>query len=228
MRSHYWNDDDGDARGAACTAADLAFALSGRAIPLDYTAVLSRAVIEKLAWLASVRSAGLRLALGVESGNGWQRDDGKGALIYLSRRARLVLRLPLVRLEDASALSGKTLEIGGFPLTVGEPIVHSLTPSDTLYAQHVIDETGDEDAFLDRVARAIDALGPVPPKIMCGKKRQVASPNGWLCTRSVMVAGLAPRDSLALMAEGVGSGRLMGCGLFVPYKRFSALVRGAG
>lgn len=228
VRSHYWNDDDEQAAGSACTAADLAFALSGRAIPCDYTLALSHAVIGLLSWLPSVQGAGLRLVLGAESGNGWQRDQSNGALIYLPKRARLVLRLPLERLEDARVLAGNTLEILGFPLSVGEPSVLPLLPSDTLYALHVVDETGEENAFLEHVARAVDALGPARRKIMCGKRRRISTPGGGLGTRSVMVAALAPRDSLTLMARGIGPGRLMGCGLFVPYKRSDSLVHGAG
>ena len=227
VTSRYWNDgEEEEAAGTACKAADLAFALSGRAIPADYTFALSRAVIGYLPWLPLVQGAGLHLVHGAESGNGWQRDDADGALVYLPRRARLVLRLPQERLDDARALAGNTLDIRGFPLRVGEPGILPLSPSDTIYARHVVDEVGEEDAFLDKVAQAIDALGPVRRKIMCGKSRRIVTPGGALSTRSVMVANLAPRDSLALLEKGIGSGRLMGCGLFVPYKRPNSAARG--
>lgn len=219
MRSSYWSEDDEDAVAAACAAADLSFALSGQAIPADHALALCEAVIGILPWLASVPGAGLRLALGTESGNGWQRDEGKGAIIYLPRRARLVLRLPQKRLEDARALAGSTLRICGWQLRVGEPRVVALLPAATLYARHVVDEADDENGLLYQIAQAIDALGPKPRKIMCGRCRRIATVGRELATRSVMVAGLAPRDSLELMANGVGTGRLLGCGLFVPYKR---------
>ena len=226
MTTRYWNDDkDDEAAGCACTAADLAFALSGRAIPADHAFALSHAVIRLLPWLPLVRSAGLHLVHGVESGNGWQRDETDGALNYLSRRARLVLRLPQERFEDARALVSQTLDIRGFPLTVGEPSVLPFSPSDTIYARHVVDDTGDEDAFLDRAAQAIDALGSARRRIMCGKSRRITTPGGELSTRSVMVAGLASRDSLTLQEKGIGTGRLMGCGLFVPYKRPNSIAR---
>lgn len=231
MMSRYWyNDDEETDRGAgiACAARDLTFALSGRAIPLDYPLALSRAVTRLLPWLPSVPGAGLRLLLGAESGNGWQRDQSDGALIYLPRRARLILRLPMERLSEAHALAGNVLQIGGFGLCVGEASTVALSPSDTLYAQHVVDETGDEHVFLDRVAQAIDALGVTRRNIMCGKNRRIAGPDGQLCTRSVMVTRLIPHDSLTLMAQGIGSGRLMGCGLFVPYKRPNSLGGGTG
>ena len=226
VRSPYWDDDHDDAADATAVAADLAFMLSGQAIPFDHTLALAHAVINLLPWLPLVPRAGLRLAFGAESGNGWQRDDSDGALVYLSGRARLVLRLPLERVEDARALAGSALEVAGYPLAVGQPRLLPLFPSDTLYARHVVDETGDEVAFLDRMAHALDALGATRRKIMCGKNRRITAPGGGLCTRSVMIANLTPGDSLALMAEGIGSGRLMGCGLFVPYKRSAALVRG--
>ncbi len=228
MTSRYWNDEDDDeAAGEPCKAADLAFALSGRAIAADYAFALSLAVVRLLPWLPLVQGAGLHLICGAESGNGWQREDADGALVYLPRRARLVLRLPQERLEDARALVGNTLDIGGFPLSVGEASILPLSPSDTIYARHVVDEAGDEDAFLERTAQAIDSLGLARRKIMCGKNRRIATPGGVLSTRSMMVAGLAPRDSLTLLEKGIGSGRLMGCGLFVPYKRPNSVARGA-
>jgi CRISPR-associated protein Cas6 len=227
VRSRFWSDDPEDAAGTACAAADLAFALCGRAIPCDYAFALSHAVVGLLPWLPRVQGAGLRLALGAESGNGWQRDEGNGALLYLPRRARLILRLPPEALQDARALADRTLEVAGLPLRVGEPSVLALSPSHTLYARHVIDESGDEEVFLGRVAEAIDAPGTRRQGIMCGKSRRLATAGGELCTRSVLVAGLAPRDSLALLAGGIGSGRLLGCGLFVPYRRPDALARSA-
>ena len=227
VRSRYWSDDVEDAAGAACTAADLSFALAGRVIPFDYPLALSLAVTKLLPWLASVRAAGLRLALGAESANGWQRDDSDGALIYLPQRARLVLRLPLERIDDARALAGSTLWIADCSLRIGSPNVVALSPVETLYARHVIDETHDENLFLDRVAQAMHALGSARPKLMCGKSRRIAAPEGALTTRSVMLASLAPRESLALMANGIGTGRLLGCGLFMPYKRPASTVRGA-
>ncbi|MDE2185063.1 MAG: type I-MYXAN CRISPR-associated protein Cas6/Cmx6 [Alphaproteobacteria bacterium] len=227
MTSRYWNDDEDDeAASGNSAAADLAFALSGRAIPADYAFALSHAVIRLLPWLPLVQGAGLHLVYGAESGNGWQRDETDGALLYLPRRARLVLRLPEERLEDTRALVGQTLDVRDFPLRVGEPSVQPLSPSDTTYARHVVDETGDEDTFLERAAQAIDALGFVRRKIMCGKSRRISTPGGEISTRSMMVAGLAPRDSLTLLERGIGSGRLMGCGLFVPYKRPNSVARG--
>ena len=218
MRSRHWSDEAEDAAGTACTAADLSFALSGRTIPFDYPLALSLAATKLLPWLDSVRAAGLRLALGAESANGWQRDESDGALIYLPKRARLVLRLPLERIDDARALAGSTLWIAECPLRIGSPTVVALSPAETLYARHVIDETRDENLFLDRVAQAMHALGSVRPKLMCGKSRRIATPGGALTTRSVMVASLAPREALALLANGIGIGRLLGCGPSVPYK----------
>ncbi len=227
VRSRYWSDDDAEAAGGACAAADLVFALRGQAIPCDYAAALAQSVTGLLPWLSSVPQAGLRLALGAESANGWQRDESDGALIYLPRRTRLVLRLPVQRLEAARALAGRTLEVGGLPLRVGEPRVVALAAGDTLYARHVIDVTGDEQVFLERLAQAIEALGPRPRRIMCGRSRHIGTPDRALCTRSVLLASLAPRDALTLLATGLGPGRLLGCGLFVAYKRPDSLARDA-
>lgn len=227
MRSRYWSDDAEEAADAACTAADLSFALSGRTIPFEYPRALCLAATKLLPWLPSVRAAGLRLALGAESANGWQRDESDGALIYLPKRARLVLRLPLERIDDGRVLAGNTLWIADCPLRIGPPTVVSLSPAETLYARHVIDETHDESLFLDRVAQAMHSLGLARPKLMCGKSRWIATPQGALRTRSVMIACLAPRESFTVLANGIGTGRLLGCGVFVPYKRSASYPRGA-
>ncbi len=228
VRSRYWQDDDDGAAVTVARAVDLAFGLSGRSLPTDYAAELARAMIEALPWLPDVRGAGVRLAFGAAEGNGWRRDETDGALIYLPKRARLVLRLPPARLDAARALAGRTLAVAGDPLRVGESRVVALAASDTLYARDVVDDTDDECLFLDRIARAIAALGATGRKIMCGRSRRIAAPDGRVRTRSVMVADLAPRDSIALIAQGIGPGRLMGCGLFVPYKRANPPAHGVG
>lgn len=226
MRSHYWQDDDEQAEIRMNRAADVAFGLSGRTLPVDYAAALAHTVVEALPWLPGVHGAGLRLALGPAEGNGWQRNEGDGALIYLPRRARLVLRLPSEWLDEARALVGRTLAVAGDRLHVGESRVIALAASAALYARDVVDDTHDECIFLERVARSIDSMGARGRKIMCGKSRRIAAPGGGVRTRSVMMADLAPRDSIALMTQGIGSRRLMGCGLFVPYKRATPPARG--
>lgn len=218
--SRGWNDED-ESRGPArpqARVADLAFALYGHALPADHAHALSQAIAKLLPWFTHAPQVGLHLVHGAESGNGWQRPESAGALVYLARRTRLTLRLPDARLHDARVLTGVTLDIGGHALAVGEAGVRPLMPSGTLYARHVVDEQGEEEAFLEQVSQALDTLGIGRGRVMCGKTRRLDLPGAPLVTRSVLVAGLSRPDSLFVQAAGIGPGRILGCGLFVPYK----------
>lgn len=230
MISRDWNAED--EAGAPATpqarVADLAFALSGRAIPADHAHALSRAVTKLLPWFEHTPQAGLHLVHGAESGNGWYRPEDHGAVLYLARRTRLTLRLPDGRLQDARVLRGAMLDVGGYPLAVGQSSVHPLTPSATLYARHVVDERGAEGAFLDQLSRALDALGIGRGRLMCGRTRRLALPGAALVTRSVLVAGLSRPDSLVVQSAGIGPGRILGCGLFMPYKAPAGATGGVG
>jgi len=55
-------------------------------------------------------------------------------------------------------------------------------------------------------------------KALCGKTTEIATPNGPLYTRSIMLADLTPGQSLRLQEQGLGEHRHLGCGLFLPMK----------
>jgi CRISPR-associated protein Cas6 len=86
-------------------------------------------------------------------------------------------------------------------------------------ARHVIaDPKQDEEIFLEQVVMQLELLGIPCRKALCGKTHYFKLPAGELFTRSLMVADLKPSDSLTLQQQGLGSGRKMGCGLFIPHK----------
>ena len=106
---------------------DVAFTIKCRTLPVDHAWSLSSRLLEVLPWLEEEEQAGVHLIHGAASGNGWYRpEETPNALLHLSRRARLRLRLPRHRLDDACELSGKTLDIGGHALRVGASEVHRL------------------------------------------------------------------------------------------------------
>ncbi|MBV5275414.1 MAG: type I-MYXAN CRISPR-associated protein Cas6/Cmx6, partial [Lamprocystis purpurea] len=47
--------------------------------------------------------------------------------------------------------------------------------------------------------------------------------NGAITTRSLLLAGLKPDESLRLQQQGLGLHRLMGCGIFIPHKGIDAV-----
>ena len=212
--------------------ADLRFRVRCRALPVDHAADLSAALQALLPWLADEPQAGVHAMHGAESGNGWLRPDDPAALLPLSRRTRLALRLPRARIAAAAELMGRRLRVGAHELTVAaEPArVHPLRGWPTLFARYVAPERGpapEEEAFLRQCMAQLDALGVAAPRLMSGRAHPVAAPGGALHCRSLMLDGLAPADSLRLQERGFGAGRLLGCGLFLPHKSI-APVGGSG
>jgi CRISPR-associated protein Cas6 len=199
---------------------DLAFAIRCPTVPVDHACVLSKRLHESLPWLGEEEQAGIHLIHGAASGNGWYRpEETENALLHLSRRARLRLRLPRRRLDDACELSGKTLDISGHALHVGASEVHRLNPLPTLFSRYVITrEAVDEEAFLRQALDHLTKLDIDCRKLLCGITHSLNFPHGPVFTRSLMVAELTPEHSIRLQQAGLGEGRKIGCGLFIPHK----------
>lgn len=198
---------------------DAVFAISCPRLPVDHAYALSQAIQAALPWFAREPHAGLHTVHGAASGSGWMRPEGADAMLQLSRRAKLALRLPRRRLDDASALLGRTLEVAGWPLRVDTVAVRPLSRITTLFSRCVVlAAEGDEAAFLAAAAAELGALGIKPGTILCGRVTPVATPACTYQTRSLMIAGIAPEQSLALQRQGLGAERKLGCGLFIPHK----------
>lgn len=200
---------------------DLVFRVSGERLPADHAHGLHTALYRALPWWEDEEGAGVYINLGAEEGNGWYR--GGSAMLYLSRRARLVLRLPKTRLQSAASLAGEVLEVGGHQLRLGGGATRLLSDHRTLYSRHVVGDTVDESAFIGEVLAGLNAMGVICRKILCGKARRIALPDGKLLTRSVMLADLTVEDAVLLQQQGLGPARKLGCGLFVPYKSVAAV-----
>ena len=211
-------------------AVDVAFRLSGRWLPVDHARALRCAVVKVLPWLAHEPRAGIHSIHGAASGNGWERPGGEpGEVLALSRRTRLTLRVPIRRVEETAALSGRRLDIDGCEILVGARQPRPLTPAGTVFARYVVDEEGgDEEAFVERVASALEALSVPARKLLCGRSHRIESGQTALCARSLLIADLGPEDSLTVQGRGLGPGRLLGCGLFVPHKDIAPVRRAAG
>lgn len=199
---------------------DLSFAVGCKCLPMDHAYALSEALQQALPWLADEADAGLHLIHGAESGNGWYRpQDTEGAVIHLSRRTRMSLRLPKERIDDAAALQGAVLDVAGYPLEVGASTVKKLSSLPTLFARHVIAAADlSEQAFLEQVVAELRDLDIRVTKLMCGKSHDLRGPDSITHTRSVMIADLDPEESVRLQQKGIGPGRKIGCGLFIPHK----------
>lgn len=222
----FWEDEKEDAPYVAPNdIVDVAFAVVCRCLPLDHAHELRSALDRQLPWLSEEGRAGVHQIHVAESGNGWMRpDDVSQDVLYLSRRTKLMLRLPEDRVADAEALVGKTLDIAGYELTVGKPAVRALTALPTLFARYVVaDENADEAQFLTATAAQLREMGIRVKKMMCGKTHNIDTPDGMIYTRSLLVADLDPEESVTLQQQGIGPERTLGCGLFVPHKGIQAV-----
>lgn len=198
---------------------DVVFSIQCRCLPVDHSYSLSQAISAALPWFADEEHAGLHTIHGAESGNGWIRPDDPNALLQLSRRTKLMLRLPKQRIADAGKLTGQTLDIGGNAMQVEKAVVKPLSAITTLFSRYIAASEGmDEMAFMREAQSLLADMGIRPKKMLCGMERVIATPERKIHTRSLMLADLAVEESVRLQQRGLGSGRTLGCGLFLPHK----------
>ena len=219
----YWEEPpDTDARIVLDRIIDLGYRLTGRAVPLDHAWALRQAVIDSLPWMIDEAGCGIHQIHVASSGNGWLRPErGSDAIIHMSRRTRLVLRIPKIRCDDAQALVGSTLHLGGdCRIGVGAATVKPLSAITTVFSRYVVsgaEET--ESGFTERVAQSLrHDLAVRPRKLLCGSVAIIRTPNGVLRTRQVFLSDLEHDESIRLQQQGLGPDRLLGCGLFIPHK----------
>jgi len=223
----FWNDetDKKPVFEVPDDVVDLAFRLNCPTLPLDHAHALSSELLRELPWLAEEEHAGVHLIHGAASGNGWYRpEDTAGELLHLSKRTRMRLRVPRHRLDDARELTGKRLDVSGHSLEVGKSEVFLLSSLSTLFARYVItDEAKDETLFLEEAAEQLRDIDIPCRKMLGGIAHRMAFPDGKIFTRSLMVADLEPEQSVRLQQIGLGEGRTIGCGLFIPHKGIRAV-----
>jgi len=202
---------------------DISFRVICRQLPTTHAYELAQALYRALPWLEAEPEAGIHQIHGATSGNGWERPPD-GELIHLSRRSRMQIRVPKPRVEATRSLTGTVLDIAGHALEVGESTVKPLQPQATVFARYVIVPSGlDEDDFLDAVAGELQQRGIHARKMLCGMAHTVSTPEQDFETRSLMIADLDKQTSIDLQETGIGPGRHLGCGIFLPHKGIKAV-----
>ena len=157
------------------------------------------------------------------------RPDDPKALLYLSHRIKLVLRLPKQRIDAAGALLGQTLDVVGHALRADKMTVRPLWRIATLFSRDVAISAGDDETvFLKAAVEQLGALGIRPMKMLCGLMTNIATPAGTLKTRGLMLADLTFDESMLLQQHGLGPQRKLGCGLFLPHKDINEIRRKSG
>lgn len=205
---------------AAQEIVDVSFRLPSGRLPVDHAYALFSAVSDALPWFADETDARLHQVHTAAAGSGWMRPDASpGDELHLSRRTRLRVRVPGRRAMDALALSGRELDIGGYPLIPGAGKIVSLAPADTLLARHVVCEESEEESLLvPRLNDALDERGVVGASLICGRAHRIITPDAVLHTRSVVVTNLDANGAMELLRNGIGPAGKLGCGIFIPYK----------
>ncbi len=203
---------------------DLSFKVQCKQLPLDHAYALSQTILQELPWIADEPQAGIHLIHGAESGNGWIRPQQPDALLNLSRRTRFTLRLPKQRVSEAKLLTEKLLNIDGNELRLSKPSEKSLSPLTTIFSRYIVAENIEDEAeFLNHAAIQLKDLGIQVKKMMSGRSHVLRMPDKNLNTRSLMIDGLEIEESIYLQQHGLGEGRKVGCGLFIPHKGIDAV-----
>lgn len=216
----YWKEETKKKYQVPDDIIDVAYRISCKCLPLEHAHTLSEALHKALPWLGDEERAGVHLIHGAESGNGWMRpEDVENEVLYVSRRTRMTLRLPKERLPEAEALTGAVLDVGGHAVEVGESLVKPLSTTSIIFSRYVVaNPDEDEEAFISHAVEQLQQQGVDLRKLLCGKTHSFKIPGDTIFTRSLMLADLEVKDAVKLQQTGLGPGRKMGFGLFIPHK----------
>lgn len=196
---------------------DLQFDLVGATIPADSALLLSNALLGVLPWLAEDQGAGIQLLKGAETNSG-------DSTVNINRRTKLFLRVSKTRVRDTQALVGKTIDLAGHTLQIGNFKTRAFTPFSNIYAHFVDTGSAGEEQFVSDVMRELDGHFQLRCGFICGRQQTLQGPQGVLHGYSLMLHDLPPHKSLRLQDEGMGHNRLLGCGIFIPHKSIAPVV----
>jgi len=197
---------------------DLVFRLRGTSLDIDHAFALSTALQAHLSddLCARIGVHGVRMA---GSGNGWNRPEQSDAALPLSRRARLAIRVHRDDSEEVGQMMDRTLQIGHQEVTLGSSVMRKLSTIGTLYARAICcDREQSETDFLTEMAALLKQMNIKVSKMICGRCGEIRTADETIFIRALMVAELEAEESVALQQQGLGQGRMLGCGLFVPHK----------
>ena len=188
---------------------DLAFRLTGSAVPVDHGYALYVGLSRILPDIHTAKDIGVQPIRGIYSGNG---------TLHLADFSRLILRLPAEQIQAYLKLSGKRLELDEHPLSVGVPEVRTLRPVARLRTRLVtIKGFLQEDEFLAAAERQLAQLD-IKGQAHLGARRTFRIKDKQVVGFEMGVTQLTAEESLILQEHGLGGRRKMGCGVFVPWR----------
>ncbi len=220
----FWEENDRkDDMNTSDKVVDVSYKIDCKQLPASHAMELAHELYTALPWLKHERQVGIHQIHGATTGNGWERP-ANSELMYLSRRTRMQLRIPLKRVDDARQLTGREMHIAGEKLIVGEMITRQINPLSTLFSRYVVVPQGsDETEFLQWVMQQMKQRDIRVKKMLCGMGHAIEVEGKTLETRSLMVADLDKTTSVLLQEEGLGLYQHYGCGLFIPHKGIKAV-----
>lgn len=224
----YWHEDNDEDESYQVPGDvfDVVFKLTGSQLAVDHAQALAHAVCAKLP-VHTHSQIGIHQVRVAESGNGWERPKTAEDKLYLSRRTKLVLRVHQDVYDDVLQLCESEFQVGEQLLKVGASAVRKLSALTTLFSYGIAcQESQLESEFLDDMALALRQMKISVKKMICGMAHIIQTDSGSIFTRALMVADLTPEESVLLQQQGIGSGRLIGCGLFVPHRGIDAVFTG--
>ena len=203
---------------------DIAFRIRCTRLPVDHAYDLLQAIVGKMPWIQNEDLVGIHSIHSANSGNGWYRPEQEdGSYMQLSKRVRLILRVPANRLDQCVVLCGETLNVSDQQIMVNDYKVRRINPTPTLFARGVLTEAGEsENTFVERSREGLQEINVEAPKILPGRKHRIKLPDEHLFARSLLLADVSISDSVKLQERGLGENRKLGCGLFIPHKSIGA------
>ena len=216
----YWQEENKKDVTISDEVQDLVYKIRCASLPVDHAFALAEEIISLLPWMASETGAGIHSIHVADSGNGWMRPENPDALLHLSRRTKLILRVPKNRLESALSLVDETLDIAGNKMTIESVEQRPLSKITTLFSRYLVfsEQPEPENIFLDKAMQALQEIDIIPKKLLPGLKKTIQKPGKMIKTRSLMIAGLSAEESFRLQQRGLGLHHHLGCGIFIPHK----------
>lgn len=192
---------------------DLAFVISGRAVPLDHGYALFGALGSVWGDIHADEHLKVHPIDGLSNGEE----------LLLDRESRLRVRVSASRIPAALKLAGKILRVNGHRLQVGVPSVYPLVPAPAIAARVVVIKLSGEnpvadpvvarESFLSAVQKQLAALS-VKADVQLGRRRVLRIRDNTVVGWAVRLSQLAEEASLLVQTAGLGGRQRFGCGVF--------------
>lgn len=204
---------------------DVMFSITCKSLPVDHAWELSQQLLTHLPWLDDYEGAGIHQIHVAESNNGWIRPEEADALLFPSKRTKMSLRIPAERYHEVQKLIGTNINIEGHPLEIGKIKKKPLGNSGVIFARYVLlkDNQTENDFLTEMAAEIKKKTNTSVKKMLCGKNHLIKTPETTFKAIHLMIADLDDETSIKIQQQGLGLGRELGCGLFLPHKSIKTL-----